>query len=186
MLHSKWNQQNQQHKHLINEEQNLKNVLSQNYQVQMQMQQKAKLTEAEMKLLNEKEMLERNRKQMEREKHLQDEKRKDYTRVRLDDLKLKKQKQEFDHLLRERDVEESKQLMSDYTRKEIQREENYRNMYKNINNSMERNLNQYSEHVLKSNLQRQISEEAKRQEDIKRYNQKLENGYRNQVAQREA
>jgi hypothetical protein len=186
MLHSKWNQQNQQHKHLINEEQNLKNVLSQNYQVQMQMQQKAKLTEAEMKLLNEKEMLERNRKQMEREKHLQDEKRKDYTRARLDDLKLKKQKQEFDHLLRERDVEESKQLMSDYTRKEIQREENYRNMYKNINNNMERNLNQYSEHVLKSNLQRQISEEAKRQEDIKRYNQKLENGYRNQVAQREA
>ena len=123
---------------------------------------------------------------IELNRRLEEEKKRDYTMARLEDLKSKRQKIEYDGQLKQKDVEESKQLMNNYTIKELQREQQYRDKYSNINANMERKLNNYNENVLKLNIKRQMSQQLREDISAKEYKQKLDNDYMRQIAQRNA
>jgi hypothetical protein len=65
---------------------------------------------------------------MEIERKLEEDKRQDYTKIRIQDLKLKKQKNENEQMLQIKDIEEAKKLIQDYSFKELEREKAYRDM----------------------------------------------------------
>ena len=184
ILKNKWELQSQLHKRMKEEEKNVKSTLSQDYQTQMQLSSKNKLTEAEIKRMNEQQTIEYNKRMMEMERQQQKNKRLNYTRDRNEDLKLKMQKNNYDSIIAQKDTEEAKRLMSEYTKNELDREEAYRKKYNTINHDMQQKCSKYSENVLRSNLQRQVEEESKRKEEVTRYNQKIESDYLDQLSLR--
>lgn len=149
----------------------------------MNLHLKDKTTQNEMRLLDDKIAIENNRKAMELNSRLEDKKRSDYTKDRLDDLKLKNKKVQFDREFKVKDTEEAKQMMNDYSLKELQRENEYREKFNNINRNMEKNINNFNQNVLKANLQRQTSQQLKETQAINEYKQKMEKDYINQVTQ---
>ena len=74
--------------------------------------------------------------------------------------------------------------MEEYSWKELQREQEYKNKYSSINANMERKLNDYNKNVLRNNLKKQIDEQLKEDNQVKEYKQKLENDYIKEVSQR--
>lgn len=149
----------------------------------MNMHIKNNENENEMKLRDDRIAIQNTRKAIEIHSMLEDKKRSDYTKDRLEDLKLKNKKVQFEKEYQVKDTEEAKQLMNDYTMKELQREQQYRDKFSNINRSMEKNINNFNQNVLKVNLQRQMSQQTKESNSINEYKQKMEKDYQDQVAQ---
>mgnify|MGYP006278786129 CR=1 FL=1 len=89
-------------------------------------------------------------------------------------------------MIKQRDREEAKKLMDDYSRRELERERQWKNKYNNISNHIDNNMNNYAQQILKSNLKRQMTEKQKEENAIKEQKQKLDNDYLNQLAQRKA
>ena len=76
---------------------------------------KEKTNQNMIKLQDDKLTIEKNIKAIELNSKLEEKKRNDYTRDRLDDLKLKESKIKYDKEFKAKEVEEEKRLMYEYT-----------------------------------------------------------------------
>jgi hypothetical protein len=174
-LRNQWDLQNRIQTHLKTEEtNNLKSMLNDTYQQQINFHKQAKMTEEETKRHNEKMQIEKNLKIMNIDKIKQEEKRQEYSMARLQDLSLKNQKKENETTIYQTNVEESKKLMNDYSMKELKNEQQYKDKFSNINQHMKRNLDTYTNNVLSEDRKRQMSEETRQKIYIDRYKQRLE------------
>ena len=92
-FHKNWDEINSLHDRLENEEaQNLRQMLSTSYARQIDMKNKSKNIEDENKRINDSKIIEQNQRFMEIEKKMKDNKRKEYTIDRIQDIKQKLQK----------------------------------------------------------------------------------------------
>ena len=92
-FHKNWDEINSLHDRLENEEaQNLRQMLSTSYARQIDMKNKSKNIEDENKRINDSKIIEQNQRFMEIERKMKDNKRKEYTIDRIQDIKQKLQK----------------------------------------------------------------------------------------------
>jgi hypothetical protein len=177
-LRNQWDLQNRLQNHLKTEEtKNLRSMLNSSYAQQIDMHNQAKMSEEEAKRNNDRMLIDKNLKMMNLERKQQKDKRQEYAMARIEDLRMKIQKKEYETDIQQKNVEESKKLMDEYSMNEIQKEQQYRDKFSSINNHMKRNLDKYVDNVMTHDRKRQLSEDVRQTSNIHEYNQKKEHDH---------
>lgn len=88
------------------------------------------------------------------------------------ELDQKNKMKQYDQLLREHSVRESKKLMDDYAQKEMVNEQNYRNKFQKFDNGMQQRLSNYNNFVMKPQLEKNQSLDMIERKNIAEYNRK--------------
>ena len=148
-------------------------ILGQIYQNQIDQKNKQKNNELKM----EKEL---EQMQLDRLKGIDPDaynklKKQAYQKEFKEDLDQRSKVKQYENAMRENSVRESKKLMDEYAKRELQNEQEYRNKFSKFNQGMETRMKDYNQFVMKPSLDKQSkldqierkneSEYLKRRED---------------------
>lgn len=153
-------------------------MLGQIYQNQIDQSRKLKQNEVQL----EKEL---EKMQIERVKAIDPEafnklKKKAYQQEFKQDLDQKTKFKQYDQVMREHSVRESKKLMDEYAKKEMMNEQNYKNKFSKFDEGLQKRMSDYNSYVMKPTLEKQSNLSQIEQKNIQEYNRKLAEDERRQ------
>lgn len=158
------------HKGLQERQKEDKLMLGQIYQNQIDQARKIKANEK----LMEKEL---ERMQIERLQAIDPDaynklKKQAYQHELRQELDQKSKMKQYDQVMREQSVRETRKMMDDYARKEMINEQNYRNKFSKFDQNMQKRLNDYNNYVMKPTLEKQTNLDMIERKNIADYNRR--------------
>lgn len=100
------------------------------------------------------------------------------------ELDQKNKFKQYDQMMREHSVRETKKNMDMYASKEMNNEQEYRRKFKNFDSSLEKRMKDYNDYVMKPQIEKESKLSRIERNNIKEYNKKLENDEIRQHEQR--
>lgn len=170
-------------KSLIDRQKEDKNMLGQIYQNQID--QSKRLKDSEKKIEKELERMHIERLQGIDPEAYNKLKKKAYQNELRQELDQKSKMKQYDQVMREHSVRETKKMFDEYAKKEMMNEQNYRNKFQKFDQGMQKRLNDYNNYVMKPQLEKQNNISLIERKNIDDYNRRqAENEMRQDIVRK--